>query len=172
MYKESTIKESERRRRTTGESIETIISSFNQPLPVEIDWFWSVSKNKTALQQLFTKWVLDKIKSEQFDKTLFLGGSHKKNDAMSVSFVNGLVGVERLLECTHEEADDQIFPCTPRNKDRKLWKSCYCISWHIYLYPHYIISANWSTLIWKSYSLFQVEEIREHSSPFMISPMI
>ena len=43
---------------------------------------------------------------------------------MCVSFVNGLVGVERLLECTHEEADDQIFPCTPRNKDRKLWKSC------------------------------------------------
>ena len=55
-----------------------------------------------------------------------------------------------------------FFPCTPRNKDRKLWK-CYCISWHI-LYPHYIISANWSTLIWKSYGLFQVEEIPDHSS--------
>ena len=60
-----------------------------------IDRFWSVSKNKTALQQLFTKWVLNKVKSEQFNKPLFLGGSQKKNDAMCVSFVNGLVSVER-----------------------------------------------------------------------------
>ena len=43
---------------------------------------------------------------------------------------------------------------------------------HIYLYRHYIISENLSTLIRKSYGLFQVEEIPEHSSPFMISPMI
>ena len=28
---------------------------------------------------------------------------------MYVSFVNGLVSVERLLECTHEDADDRIF---------------------------------------------------------------
>ena len=86
-----------------------IISRFGQPLPVEIDRFWFASKNKTALQQLFTKWVLNKVKSEQFDKSLFLGGSHKENDAMCVTFVNGFVSVERLLECTHEEADDRIF---------------------------------------------------------------
>ena len=68
-----------------------------------------MSKNKAALQQLFTKWVLNKVKSEQFDKPLFLGGSHKENNTMCVSFVNGLVSVERLLECTHEETDDRIF---------------------------------------------------------------
>ena len=28
---------------------------------------------------------------------------------MCISFVNGLVSVKRLLECTHEEADDRIF---------------------------------------------------------------
>ena len=67
------------------------------------------SKNKKALQQFFTKFVLNKVKSEQLDKPLFLGGSHKENDAMCVSFVNGLVNVKRLLECTHEEDDDQIF---------------------------------------------------------------
>ena len=39
----------------------------------------------------------------------------------------------------------------------------------IYLYPHYIISKNLITLIRKSYGLFQVEEIPEHSSPFMIA---
>ena len=28
---------------------------------------------------------------------------------MCLSFVNGSVAVERLMECTHEEADDRIF---------------------------------------------------------------
>ena len=51
-----------------------------------------------------------------------------------VSFVNGLVSVERLLEGTHEEANDLIFfRCKRRSKDRKLWKCCYCISWHRYI---------------------------------------
>ena len=76
---------------------------------MEIDQFWPISKNKTALKQLFTKWILKNVKSEQFDKPLFLSGSHKEKDAMCVSFVNGLVSVERLLECTLGEADDRIF---------------------------------------------------------------
>ena len=37
VYKENTIKENGRRRRMTGEGIETIISGFDQPLSVEID---------------------------------------------------------------------------------------------------------------------------------------
>ena len=106
LHKENSIKASERRQRTTGEAIKTTISDFGQPLPVEIDGFWSVSKKKAALQQLFTKWVLNKVKSEQLDKSLSLGGLHKGNDAMCVSFVNGLVSVERLLRCSHEEADN------------------------------------------------------------------
>ena len=96
----------------TGEDI----SGFDQPLPMEIDRFWSVSKNETVIQQIFTKWVLNKVKSEQFDKPLFLGGLHKEHDAMYVSFISGLVSVERLI--THEEADDWIFfPSKPRSKD-------------------------------------------------------
>ena len=47
VYKDNSIK--------AFEGIETIISGFHQTLPVEIDRFWSVSKNKTALQQLFSK---------------------------------------------------------------------------------------------------------------------
>ena len=109
VYKENSIKVSEQRWRTAGEDIERIISGFDQPLPAEIDRFWSVSNNKTSLQKLFTKWILNKVKSEQLDKLLSLGGSHKENDAMCVSVVNGLVNVERLLECTYEEADDRIF---------------------------------------------------------------
>ena len=79
-------------------------SGFDQPLPMVIDRFWSVSKDKTGLQQHLKKWVLNKVKSEQFDKPLFLGGLHKEHDAMYVSFISGLVSVERLI--THEEADD------------------------------------------------------------------
>ena len=77
---------------------------------MEIAQFLSASKIKKALQKLFIIWVLNKVKSEQFDKQLFLGGSHKENDAMGISFVNGLVSVESLLECIHEEADGRIFP--------------------------------------------------------------
>ena len=65
----------------TVEGTETIISGFNQILPVEIDRFWPISKNKTALKQLFPKWIHNKVKSEQFDKLLLLGGSHKEKDA-------------------------------------------------------------------------------------------
>ena len=76
---------------------------------MEIDRSWSVSKNKTALKQLFTKWILKNVKSKQFDKPLFLSGSHKEKVAICVSLVNGLASVERLLECTLDEADDRIF---------------------------------------------------------------
>ena len=103
VYKENSIKTNQQRRKTTVQGIETIISGFDQLLPVEIDRLWSVSNNKSARQQLFTKWILKKVKSEQFDELLFLGGSHKENDARCVSFVTGLVSVERITEYTHKE---------------------------------------------------------------------
>ena len=135
MYQENSIKVSEQRWKTVGEDIERIISGFDQPLPAEIDRFWSVSNNKTSLQQLFTKWVLNKVKNEQLDKPLSLGGSHKEHDAMCVSLVNGLVNVERFC------------PCKPRNKDRKLWKCCYSISWHRYICIH---TTSWVMVCFRS----------------------
>ena len=64
MYKDNSIKASEQRQRLAVEGIETITSGFDQPLPAEIDRFWSVSKNKTAPQQHFTMWTLNKVKTE------------------------------------------------------------------------------------------------------------
>ena len=141
-------------------------------LPVKIDWFWSVSKNKTALRQLFTNWVLNQVKSEQFQKPLFLGGCHKENDAMCVSFVNRLVSVESLLECTNGEADDRI-----------LFHANHAIK--IVNYGSVVISSLDADILvsslhhfWKlkyickSYGLLQVKEIPQHSFPFMISPII
>ena len=46
VYKENSIKTNQQRRKT-------IISGFDQPLPVEIDRLWSVSNNQSARQQLF-----------------------------------------------------------------------------------------------------------------------
>ena len=51
-----------------------------------------------------------RLKVNNWIKPLFLGGSHKENDAMCVNFVSGLVRIERLLECTHKEAYNRIFP--------------------------------------------------------------
>ena len=109
VYKENSIKASERRQRTTGEGKETIISGFDQFLLVEIDRFWSVSKNKTALQLFTQSGYSARLKVNNWIKPLFLGGSHKENDAMCVSFVSGLVSVEKLLEFTREEDDNRIF---------------------------------------------------------------
>ena len=78
VYNEQSIKGSDRRRRTKVEGIETIITGFDQPLPVELDRFWPVSKNKNAFQQPSTQWTLKKVESENFEKLLFLGGSHKE----------------------------------------------------------------------------------------------
>ena len=173
VYKENSIKAYQQRRRTTGEDTETIISSFDQPLRVEIAQFLSAWKNKAALQKLFIKWVLNKVNSEQFDKPLFLGDSHKENDAMCVSSVNGLVSVERLLECTHKEADGRIpFYANHAIKIKNYGSVVIASSDTDIVWSQYTISAKSSTLIWKSYGLFQVEEISEHSSLFMILPMI
>ena len=77
--------------------IETILSGFDQPLPVDIDRFWPVAKNKIALQQLFTKWTIEKVEREDFGKSLFLGGSHKESDAMCYSIINSSVDINRCL---------------------------------------------------------------------------
>ena len=142
-----------------GEDIEIIISGFDQPLLAETDRFQSVSNNNTSLQKLFTKWVLNKVKSEQLDKPLSLGGSHKENDAMCDSVVNGLVNVEMLLECTYEKADDLIFfHANLAMKIVNYGSVVIPFPDTVYLYPHYIMG----------YGLFQVKKIPEHSSPFMI----
>ena len=109
VYLAHSIKESERRRRAGVQGIETLISTADQTLPVNLDRFWALSTNKTSLQQHFIKWVVKKLETENFDKHLFLGGSHEENPDICMSFSGGSFTRERLLTCTHEEADDRIF---------------------------------------------------------------
>ena len=166
VYKENSIKTNQQRWKTTVQGIETIISGFDQLLPVEIDRLWSVSNNKSARQQLFTKWILKKVKSEQFDELLFLGGSHKENDARCVSFVTGLVSVERMMEYTHKEIANLAINVgnygivVIASPDTALFVP--------------ILHHFWGTLIGKNYGImfFQFEEAPEHSSPSIILQMI
>ena len=48
---------------------------------------------------------------------------------MCVSFVNRLVSIERLLECTHEEADDRIF--SSKKKKNGFFKPCFFNAWFL-----------------------------------------
>ena len=70
--------------------------------------FWSLSKNKTSLQQLFIKWVVTKC-HKNFDKDVFLGGAHKDDPDQCISIKCSTISDERLLRCSHEEADDRLF---------------------------------------------------------------
>ena len=107
LYNEQSIKASERSRRNKVKGIETYISGIDQPLPIEIGRFWPISKSK-VLQQVFIQWIIEDIANKDFNKQLFLGGSHKEGDTLCFSVCNGAVTAERLLECTHEEADDRV----------------------------------------------------------------
>ena len=108
LYLKHSIKASERRRRVSVEEIETLISSFDQALPVEFDRFWPLSKTKLQYQK-FSAWIIENLDGENFEKQLFLGGSQKEDKNACLSFSNGLAKVERLLQCSHEEADDRLF---------------------------------------------------------------
>ena len=106
LYLDQSIKAGEHSRRTKIEGIETYISNIDQPLPIEIDRFWPVSKNKVALQQAFIQWIIAELDNTDFDKQIFLGGSHKEGETRCFSLCNGTAKDEPLLKCTHEEADD------------------------------------------------------------------
>ena len=117
VYREKTIKESERRWRTTGEGIETIISGFDQPPPVEIDQFWSVSRNKTALQQLLQ--VKNLINS--YSKVVHIKITMRCVLALSMGWLKLwflIRGYPKWL--IHTEVEKVKFPCTSRKRDTKM----------------------------------------------------
>ena len=87
------------------QGILTNITRFDQPLPVDMDKFWSLNENKVNFQQFFIKWVKETYSNSE---SVYLGGSHVDNMTSCVLLSNGLITLERLLKCDHEEADDRI----------------------------------------------------------------
>ena len=103
--KKKSIKSHERDRQIDGKGILANVCTLNQPLPVEMKKFWALSDNKVSFQQAFIKWM----EESQIDNTyVFLGGSHSKDETICIGIINGSCCVERLLQCSHEEADYRI----------------------------------------------------------------
>ena len=105
LYLEGSIKQNERDRRKKSTPINVTISSTDQTLPVEMDSFWSSSKNKVELQMCFINWI---CKSYVDSKPVYLGGSHPEDITKCVKVCDGISEDIRLLKCDHEEADDRI----------------------------------------------------------------
>ena len=66
--------------------------------------FWPLSENKVSFQQIFIKWAKECQKNDS--STILLGGLHEEDDNMRVQIESGFSTVERLLQCSHKEADD------------------------------------------------------------------
>ena len=105
LYLEGSIKQNERDRRKKSTPINVTICSTDQTLPVEMDSFWSSSKNKVELQMCFINWI---CKSYVDNKPVYLGGSHPEDITKCVKVCDGISEDIRLLKCDHEEADDRI----------------------------------------------------------------
>ena len=111
LYLDSSIKHGGRQRRAKATAINVIISHSEQPIPVDIDKFWSSSENKIQLQQFFIIWLKELYTREEsvsLKQDVYLGGSHKEKLAGYFLIRKKEFEETRLLECNHEEADDRM----------------------------------------------------------------
>ena len=100
-YKEDSIKNVERKRRGKSKQIVVLdVVSPNQKVPVLLESFWASSISKTAFQAFYVEWLTTNY---QGNKALYLGISPK-----SWLVSNGRASPFARLDCTHEEADDQM----------------------------------------------------------------
>ena len=58
-YKEGSVKDTERRRRSTMKPIEISMIAEDTPLPVNMDTFWASVSNKAKLQMILRKCVIE-----------------------------------------------------------------------------------------------------------------
>ena len=86
-------------------SVTSETNRMDQPLPIEMDRFWSSTENKMLLQQFFMKWSSETYKDR---KPVYLGDSHVDILSACLRVSEGHEGYVHLLKCDHEEADDRI----------------------------------------------------------------
>ena len=68
-----------------------------------------------------------------------------------------------LLKCRRRGWRSIFFPCKPRNKDRKLRKCCYCISWHWYICIRTLsFEVLWSGRVMVCFRLRKFQNILPH----------
>ena len=105
MYLPKSINESECNRQGKLDAIITSITRLDQPLPVDMDRFWSSTENEVRLQQFFIKWTTENYKDHTH---VYLGGSHADNLTACLKVFRGETRYVHLLKCNHEEGDDRI----------------------------------------------------------------
>ena len=107
LYCEDSIKGLERKRRANNESIRTVISHMDQPLPIPSEFckFWALNENKVGFQQFFISYVQENYKGIV---PLYLGCSNGNDRNGCIKVVNGTSSSTRILKCSFDEADDRL----------------------------------------------------------------
>ena len=105
LYYVDSIESHERQRRATHDVIIANIDPSDQPLPVEIEKFWTLSENKIQFQEFFIGWVSNTYKGEN---PVYQGGCLISSLQYCVKVSQGTVEQFPLLKCPHEEADDRM----------------------------------------------------------------
>ena len=103
MYLQQSLKQYERDLRSKLDAINITISREDQPLPVEMERFWSSSENKVNLQQFFIRWMI----KTYTDVTLYMLVDLIQMTSR-VKIFKGTREMVCLLKCDHEEADDRM----------------------------------------------------------------
>ena len=105
LYYADSIKSHERQRRAAHDVIIANIDHSDQPLPVEIDKFWTSSENKVKFQQFNIAWVSNTYRG---DKPVNLGGCLISSLQCYAKVSQGTVEQFPSVRCSYEEADDRM----------------------------------------------------------------
>ena len=76
----------------------------DQPIRAEMDELWLTVKIKSNFQQFFVYW----LKSTCNNKHVYFGGCEEGDIFECHQLENGVLQKVNELECTHEEADQQM----------------------------------------------------------------
>ena len=82
LYKDLSVKDSTRKKRSSEGFVKTAISSFDQKLPVGWKKYWNLNYNKILFQQSFIQWTMEYYKGI---KQIILGGGSKHSDSQCLS---------------------------------------------------------------------------------------
>ena len=126
LYYADSIKSHERQRRATHDVIVANIDHSDQPVPVEIEKFWTSSENKVKFQQFFIEFVSNTFKG---DKPVYLGGCLISSLQCCVKVSQGTVEQFTSLKCSYEEADDRMmYHITRQAVDRLYYQRVFVCS--------------------------------------------
>ena len=112
-YLDGSIKDSERKRRSSNKPIEINSVTEETPLPIDMDTFWPSSGNKIKLQLLLRKWLLaNGFEKFPHIKIILSGTGVRESDRNPCECVTGAneSAIVSELQFDIEEADVRLMP--------------------------------------------------------------